>query len=493
MRPTDPSGFLALALVLCCGTVALAGDPFDIDLVLNPGDVEEIECTVALCDTVTPKADIYLMADTTQSMHRILQAVQDTADELIDTLLATEGVDVRIGVGNYRDFPLDEFAFQHQQAITDDADAVKAALFDWFADNGGDKVEGQFYALTKIARDPAIGFREGTDVKRIVVWFGDSPAHDPVCEEIHQDPEIPFDITEETVTEDLLNAGEGGTTVIAISTRIEIPGALDADPTQFVENYEGICEIGGEEGQATRITDATDGIHILELPEPEEITPAILEAVETVLRRVDVTLEVEGAIEPFVQSIEPAMFEDVVVPACIDGLVELTFVVTLEGGNCIENRSEFEGLIRTFVDEEPFEAKTVRITQPACEEAVCFLVIGAKRAEVPVSGDPRDVLLLKPKRPKTEWIIPVTMETVPSFRIPDDPRLDGKHVYMQIYMNNPIDFPGDPIQVSNGLDITIGSSELPASYGPENTIELRGTTTAPLGGELELEFTIEGL
>lgn len=498
-RQSTRGWIFALVVALLCGKTTFATEgPADIELELNPQEIAELECTISIpCDTSPPKADIYIVADTTQSMNAVLEAVADTVDELVDTLLGTQGVDVRMGIGNYRDFPekTSEFAFEHQLSMTDDAQAIKDALQDWEAGFllGGDKAEGQFYAMTKIVTDPTIGFRTGADVKRIIVWFGDSPAHDPVCEAIHGDATIPYDITENTLIAELLGSGEGGTTVIAISTRIGVPGALDVDPDPFSMDYEGICEIDGNENQATNIADATDGIHIEELPAPEEITPVILEAVDTVLRRVDATIEISGEIEPFVVSVEPEIYKDVVVPVCPDEDLVLTFTITLEGQHCIENMSEFKGLIQTFVDDDVYESKTVNITQPLCAEAACFLIIGARKAEILASGDPADVLLLKPKRPRNEWIIPVTMETIPDFEVPDDPSLEGKHIYMQVYMNNPIDFPGNPIQLSNGLDITIGSNSIPVSYGPANTIDLWALTPTPLGGKLQLQFSIDGL
>ena len=493
MRTIGRSGLVALGMLLFCG-VLLAGDPDEIVLDLNPGETTEIECTVSIpCDTSPPKADIYILADTSGSMGAILSAIVDTADELVDTLLGTTGVDVQIGVGNYRDFPLDPYCYEHQVSITDDGDAVKDAFGDWVAVGGGDKSEGEFYAITKMLRDPATGFRKGDDVKRILVWFGDAPSHDAICEDIHNDPEIDFDITEETVTADLLASGFGGTTVIAISTRIGIPGALDADPNLFADDYIGICDVSGVEGQATRITDATSGIHILDLPSPKEITPAILEAVETVLRRTDVTIDVTGEIEGFVTNIEPESYMDVVVPTCPEEDVELTFTITLEGQGCIENKNEYLGEITTLIDEKINEVKPVRITQSECAQAVCYLVIGARTAEIRVGRDPHDVLLVKPKRPKNDWVIPITRETMPTFKVPKDPKLVGKHMYMQVYMNNPIDFPRNPVQVSNGVDITLGSTEMPVPYGPANTIQLWGVTPAPLGGELELTFDIDGL
>ena len=170
MKPQHvPGWLLALVVALLFSAVAFANEEAaDIELELNPQEKAVLECTINIpCDTSPPKADIYIVADTTQSMHEVLEAVADTVDELVDTLLGTQGVDVRMGVGNYRDFPekSSEFAFDHQLSMTDNAQAIKDALQDWEAGFflGGDKAEGQFYAMTKILTDPTIGFRSGSD------------------------------------------------------------------------------------------------------------------------------------------------------------------------------------------------------------------------------------------------------------------------------------------------------------------------------------------
>ncbi len=491
-------GVVACALVLAAATAFAGGvevDPDPLQLVLNPGDIEEVVCTVTIpCDAAPPKADIYLLADTTGSMGEILQAVQDAADELVDTLLATPNVDVNIGVGNYKDFnDFDDYAFQHQQSPTGDDVAIKDAINDWFASGGSDAPEAQLYALSKLANDPAVGFRTGTDVKRIIVWFGDRPGHDPVCETVHNDPVLPFDVTEATTIADLLAAGEGGTTVVAISTRIGEPGALDADPDPFAEDYMN-CDPDGGPNQATNITGATNGQHIEVLEDPDEIVGVILTAVEEIFETVDVSMEAIGDIIPFITNIDPLIYEDVEVPLCEEAeSVQVEFTITFEGQPCIENQSHYFGGLHVLVDGDVTQVKNVEIVQEECVEVVCAMVVGAKKAYIPWGDDPSDVVLLKPKRPKADYTFPTTMEDIPDILVPEDPSLEGKHVYLQVYMYNPVDFPDDPWQFSNGLDFTIGSGAMPVPYGPSTTIDLWANAPVPLGGRLDVNFSIDGL
>src|SRR5215831_17155760 len=201
---------------------------------------------------VRPQADVYLLADTTASMSSIIGAVQGGIGTVVsDPGLA--GFDVAWGVGNYKDFPVplsSPYAFEPQLAPTTNIAAVTAAVNTWSASGGSDIPEGQLFALQQIATDPAIGWRPGS--KRILVWFGDAPGHDPVCAAISG---AAADVTEATATAALVAAG---ITVVAISTVTGIPGALDADPAAGSIDY-GVCTVGGSPGQATRITTATPG------------------------------------------------------------------------------------------------------------------------------------------------------------------------------------------------------------------------------------------
>ena len=497
MRSGTTKVGMLVALLLFTST-AFGGveiEPNPLELILNPGDTETVTCSVTIpCDTAPPKADIYLLADTTGSMGAILQAVQDAADELVDTILGTPNVDTRIGVGNYKDFNnSDPYGFQHQLSPSDVAQDIKDALNTWSAAGGSDPPEAQLYALTKIATDPAIGFRAGTDVKRIVVWFGDRPGHDPICENIHLDGDVPYDVTLGTTIADLLASGETGTTVVAISTRIGKPGALDEDPDPFNLDYEN-CEPNGGPNQADDITAATGGDHIDVLQDPSEIVEAILSAIEAIFERVDVELEAVGDIVPFITDIDPLIYEDVEIPLCeVSPELIVDFDVTFEGQDCIENQSHYFGGLRTLIDGQIQAVKEVLILQPECVDVVCNLIVGAKRTEQQVGPDPRDILLLKPKRPKRDYMFPVTMDIIPEILVPNDPKLNGKKIYMQVYMINESQFPNDPLQLSNGLEWEIGSGQLPTVYGPNTTIDLVGQAPLPIGGAVDIAFSIEGM
>ncbi len=117
----------------------------------------------------------------------------------------------------------------------------------------------------------------------------------------------------------------------------------------------------------------------------------------------------------------------------------------------------------------------------------CHLLLGLTSVAVPIPPD--DTLLT--------WAIfvdvPVLEGQVPVFQIPADPVLTGLHVYGQVYMWNPYDFPADPIQLSNGLDATLGSASMPVPYGPASGINLWATAPTPLGGQLVMDFDVLGI
>jgi hypothetical protein len=319
---------------------------------------------------VPPKADVYLLADTTESMFPIIGAVQGGIDAVVNGL--PPGFDVAWGVGNYKDFPIPErnpYAFQHQLAPTTNLTAVTTAVSTWSAADGSDIPEGQLYALTQIATDPAIGWRPGS--KRILVWFGDAPGHDPICTAISG---APADITEATATAALQAAD---ITVVAISTDTGTPGALDGDPT--AENFDyGVCTIGGSAGQATRIAGATGGSHTTGVDATTMIatlTSLISAAVQSINHLV---LQATGAIAPFVTSIAPPSYDS------LAGDVDhtLPFDVTWTGVvDCADEDQVFTGSLDVVADGTVVASKPVTITVPACRwhhstEMICGLQRG---------------------------------------------------------------------------------------------------------------------
>ena len=247
-------------------------DPADVDVSLDPGESTDVDKTVHTRE-ILPTPDIYFLADSTGSMFSVIANVQADAASV---LAAVDGStnDPRYGAGDYKDFQVpqsDPYAFLNGAAIPavdDDGAAALAAIMAWSASGGVDGSEGQLFALHRLAAHGDAAFR--AESSRIIVWFGDAPGHDPVCDEISGD--AGHDLTEASVTAELV-AEE--IRVIAISTTTGFPAALDDDPTVAAGSYAGTCAIGGTAGQATRIAAATDGMHLTGVA-PGDIADAIL-------------------------------------------------------------------------------------------------------------------------------------------------------------------------------------------------------------------------
>jgi hypothetical protein len=234
---------------------------------------------------IPPNPDIYFMADTTASMDDVIEAVGDDADDIMAAILTAQPT-AQFGAGNYRDYPNTVPPFANQQSITDDTASVSAAISAWSAGGGNDWPEGQLYALDRLAEGTDIDWR-GIGTK-IVVWFGDAPGHDPVPMAATG---LGYDITEATVTADLVAAG---IKVIAISVDTGYyADGTDDDPNVGGLDYAlayGIVE-DGSAGQASRIAAATGGAYLFAAT-PEEATAAVLAGIEQLTS--DVWWEVEA-------------------------------------------------------------------------------------------------------------------------------------------------------------------------------------------------------
>jgi hypothetical protein len=279
IRPMRPATLLASAALLV--TLLAAGparahdpvigvDPATVDVTLAPGTSTDVAKTVHTPE-ILPTPDIYFLADTTSSMTSVIANVQADAAAVLAAVDALAS-DPRYGAGDYRDFPFDAYAFNNGASIPaaddDGADAL-AAIMALTVSGGFDIAEAQLYALHRLVEHAEAGFR--TDSAPIIVWFGDAPGHDPVCDEISGD--AAHDVTEASVTAALVGAG---VRVIAISTNTGVANALDGDPTGLSGSYAGTCAIGGSAGQATRIANATGGVHLTGVA-PADIAAAILE------------------------------------------------------------------------------------------------------------------------------------------------------------------------------------------------------------------------
>jgi hypothetical protein len=354
-EPGPPRPVAALA-------TSITIEPTDDVLVLNPGDTFQENVTVKIPPNVgVSKVDVYFLADTTGSMGSIIAAVQTGANNILNALITGfPALDMAFGVGNYKDFPNDPFAFQHQLPPTATAGDVTTAINAWSADGGFDGSEAQLFALHELAEAPGgtIGWR--SDAKRIIVWFGDWPGHDPVCAAISGQAS---DVTEASVTTELQAQD---ISVIAISTDTGVPGALDGDPTFDAADYVSACgPAGGTSGQATRITTATGGTHVVGIDETT-IVDTIIDLVSSAAQTINnLNLVPTGGTAPFVVSITPAGGYG---PLPGTTAHDLPFTVDFSGVEpCAEEDRVFDGFLEAVADGVVVARKRVQITVPACE------------------------------------------------------------------------------------------------------------------------------
>ncbi|HLO03073.1 MAG TPA: hypothetical protein VK191_08200, partial [Symbiobacteriaceae bacterium] len=301
-----------LAMLLSLGAPRLVlADGVTIDPAVNnfqlaAGETWNESITVTVPPGVgASKADVYLLADTTGSMGGPIASVKAGAADIVNGLVAElPGVDLAFGVGDYKDFPYDPYAFNHAQSISTDTTAVQTAIAAWSAGGGSDGPEGQLFAYDRIADDAAplggtIGWR--SDAERILVVFGDAPGHDAICAAISG---LPYDITEGSVTTKLVNAG---VTFMGISTMTGYGAGMDDNPVGY--DYNAACGApGGTSGQATRIAAATGGVHVMGVNSSEmvqQIKDLITSAVTTIN---NLSLVPTGGTAQFVSAITPASY-----------------------------------------------------------------------------------------------------------------------------------------------------------------------------------------
>jgi hypothetical protein len=340
-------------------------------LTLHPGDVFSETITVTIPRNAGPaKADIYFLADTTGSMASILNAVQVGANSILAALNGL-GADLVFGVGNYRDFlTSDPFAFQHQLSPTNAAPLVTAAINSWAVGDGGDTPEADLFALDSVAVPPggSIGWRSLS--KRIIVWFGDAPSHDPICAAVTGGAAI----TEASVTAKLVAEG---ITVLAISTAN--PG-LDDDPKSGAFGYVAACGApGGLPGQGTRIASATGGTFVTGI-NAANIVNTIISLVSSAVGAIqNVKLVPSASVAPFVTSINPAAGYG---PLAADQDHTLTFDVTFTGtAPCKPEAQVFTGTLDVVADGAVVASKKVEITVPACAFVYSVKFVCGEQAE----------------------------------------------------------------------------------------------------------------
>lgn len=243
---------------------------------IEVGDTVTISKTVTITPEVTSaKVDVFFLTDTTGSMGGLISSVKTSASAILTGTSALG--DVAFGVGEYKDFT-DAYAYRLNQDITKDTAAVQAGINLMGASGGGDTPEANLFGLEQAATGAS--WRDGS--KRILVWFGDAPGHDP----------------------------SGGVTeagaIAALNGEGIVVEALDTGSLNST-------------GQAQRIADATGGDYFPSI-DTGAIVTEITDAVSAVFNEYStVELALEGAVPGLNVEISPAITGE------FDRSVERTF------------------------------------------------------------------------------------------------------------------------------------------------------------------------
>jgi hypothetical protein len=278
--------------------------PSSVEAVLFPGESLIVEKTVQT-PVIAPKPDILFLADTTGSMGLVIDNVKANAASIMSTILAA-APDAQFGVAAYKDYPIgappDDYVTLFQLQMTGSTAAVQAAIDAWTASGGGDLSEGWFASLERTAVPAAPG-NPGwrADSTRIIVIFGDAPAHDPVPTALTG---LSYDIDEAKVIE-VLNAQNIRLVAVSTNTTSFLPNGLDDDPTLSAGDYAALVPgyvPGGTPGQATRIAAATGGAYLF-TPSADTVAATILAGLTSLPITVSMTSD---AVAPLSTTFSPA-------------------------------------------------------------------------------------------------------------------------------------------------------------------------------------------
>ena len=161
---------LALGLAPAAWADSLSPGAFSATLAV--GGSTTIHKTVVVDSTPSAKVDVFFLADTTGSMGGSIAGIIGSASSILSTAAGLG--DVAFGVGEYKD-TLDAYRYRLNQDITTNQSAAQAGINLWSASGGNDFPEANLFALQQAATTTS--WRAGSE--RILVWFGDAPAHDP--------------------------------------------------------------------------------------------------------------------------------------------------------------------------------------------------------------------------------------------------------------------------------------------------------------------------
>ena len=283
---------LGLGLLVCALTLVAAVPGFgvgvtpqQVTVTLPPGGSTTVSKAVETAK-LPPASDFLFLADTTGSMGPSIADVKANAQTIISAIEGAGAADGRYAVANYRDTTANAACNYLDQLNTDFTNAAGAiaAINTWSIgstsdDTGCDLPESQLYALHQAATS-SLGLTWRAAAEKFIIWFGDAPGHDPICNLLpgYSDPDAA--VTEASATADLVGLGAHVIAVSIVGNPLSQPG-LDADPAPISNDYPPPCAADeqGTAGQATRIATATGGVVFVN-PAGSSLAAAIIAALD---------------------------------------------------------------------------------------------------------------------------------------------------------------------------------------------------------------------
>ncbi|MDF1498263.1 MAG: C39 family peptidase [Patescibacteria group bacterium] len=139
---------------------------------------------------IQPKLDLIFLVDTTGSMWDDIDAVKVSANEIVEAL-NSEGLDYRVAIADYRDYPKlpyggsSDYVYNLDLPFSNDKDSIISAINGLSLGWGADEPESVYSALVHSMEDPDkdpvnsanSGWRNG--VTKAIIIMGDAPPHIP--------------------------------------------------------------------------------------------------------------------------------------------------------------------------------------------------------------------------------------------------------------------------------------------------------------------------
>jgi len=127
--------------------------------------------------------DLIFTIDTTSSMWDDIAQVKTAATEIVNSI-ASSGLDYRVAVVDYRDFPVypyggsDDYPYNVRLPFSSDESPIISAIQGLSLGWGADWQESVYSALIRSINTEGLGdWRDGA--KKIIILMGDAPPHDP--------------------------------------------------------------------------------------------------------------------------------------------------------------------------------------------------------------------------------------------------------------------------------------------------------------------------